>query len=361
MHLTQQHYQVKKYNFYAGPSYLDENVLNKAIQMIENKEKLSFLEISHRSETVMVMFEETRSLIKELMNLDDRKEILFLHGGASLQFAMIPMNIQVNKTAAFVNTGIWSAKAIKESQKLRKTEVIASSEENNFNHIPTDYTIDKDLAYLHLTSNNTIFGTQFHKFPKTNVPLVVDMSSDLLSRKIDFNQFDLIFAGFQKNLGTAGGCLVIVNKDLIDCDAKKTPSMLDYNVHIKGKSMFNTPPVFTVLMANLTLKWIKENGGLGEIERRNILKATMLYSEIDRNSNFSNSIAKEDRSLMNVCFDAKDEKTEKAFLKYCDEKNIVGIKGHRVKGGFRASLYNAMPVEAVDYLVGVMKSFNETK
>lgn len=349
---------MKKYNFYAGPSYLDETILNNAIQLIENKEKLSFLEISHRSETVMNMFEETRSLIKELMNLDDDKEILFLHGGASLQFAMIPMNIQVNKTAGFVNTGIWTAKAIKESKKLRKTAVIASSEEDKFNHIPTDYAIDEDLGYLHLTSNNTIYGTQFHSFPKTKVPLIVDMSSDLLSRTMDFNQFDLIFAGFQKNLGTAGGCLVIVNKELIDCNAETTPSMLDYNVHIKGNSMFNTPPVFTVLMANLTLKWIKENGGLEAVEKVNRQKAALLYNEIDSNPNFSNTIALADRSIMNICFDAKDEATEKAFLKLCDEKNIVGIKGHRVKGGFRASLYNSMPLEAVEYLVEVMRSFN---
>jgi phosphoserine aminotransferase len=350
---------MKKYNFYAGPSYLDESVLNKAIELIENKEKLSFLEISHRSETITALFEETRSLIKELMNLKDDKKILFLHGGASLQFAMIPMNIQVNKTVAFVNTGTWTAKAIKEAQKLRSTKIIASSEEDKFNSIPTDYKIDNDLGYLHLTSNNTIYGTQFHDFPKTNVPLVVDMSSDLLSRDMDFNQFDLIFAGFQKNLGTAGGCLVIINKDLIDCNPETTPSMLDYNVHIKGNSMFNTPPVFTVLMANLTLKWIKENGGLTEVERRNTLKANMLYDEIDSNPNFSCSVAKEDRSIMNVCFDAKDEDTEKAFLAFCEEKNIIGIKGHRVKGGFRASLYNSMPVKVVEYLVDVMKLFNK--
>ena len=348
---------MKKYNFYAGPSYLDESILNKAIQLIENKEKLSFLEISHRSETITTLFDETRSLIKELMQLDDNKEILFLHGGASLQFAMIPMNIKVKKTAAFVNTGIWTAKAIKEAKKLRTTEIIASSEENKFNHIPTNYEINEDLGYLHLTSNNTIYGTQFNQFPKTKVPLVVDMSSDLLSRTMDFNQFDLIFAGFQKNLGTAGGCLVIVNKNLIDCDSETTPSMLDYKVHIKGNSMFNTPPVFTVLMANLTLKWIKENGGLQEVERRNTLKAKMLYAEIGSNPNFLNSVAKEDRSMMNICFDTIDKTTEKAFSQLCAEKNILGIKGHRIKGGFRASLYNSMPIEAVEYLVEVMKSF----
>lgn len=348
---------MKKYNFYAGPSYLDESILNKAIQLIENKEKLSFLEISHRSETITTLFDETRSLIKELMQLDDNKEILFLHGGASLQFTMIPMNIKVEKTAAFVNTGIWTAKAIKEAKKLRTTKIIASSEENNFNHIPKDFQIDEELGYLHLTSNNTIYGTQFNQFPKTKVPMVVDMSSDLLSRTIDFNQFDLIFGGFQKNLGTAGGCLVIINKNLIDCDSETTPSMLDYNIHIKGNSMFNTPPVFTVLMANLTLKWIKENGGLQEVERRNALKATMLYAEIDSNPNFLNSVAKEDRSMMNICFDTTDKTMEKAFSQLCEEKNILGIKGHRVKGGFRASLYNSMPIEAVEYLVEVMKSF----
>ena len=348
---------MKKHNFFAGPSYLDSGILNKAIEMIKNDDKLSFLEISHRSEIITNLFEETRLLIKELMNLDDNKEILFLHGGASLQFAMIPMNVATNKTAAFVDTGIWTAKAIKESQKLRRTEVIASGDENNFNSIPKNYPIDENLGYLHLTSNNTIYGTQFQDFPKTNVPLVVDMSSDLLSREMDFNQFDLIFAGFQKNLGTAGGCLVIVDKKTIDCDSEKTPSMLDYNIHIKGKSMFNTPPVFTVLMANLTLKWIKENGGLKAVEKRNKAKAELLYNEIDSNPNFKTSVAKEDRSLMNICFDAKDEKTEMAFLKLCEEKGILGIKGHRVKGGFRASLYNTMPIETVRFLVDVMKDF----
>lgn len=348
---------MKSINFYAGPSYLDKSILEKAKKLISNNGKLSLLEISHRSDTITDLFEETKSLIKELMKLDDDKEILFLHGGASLQFAMIPLNINTKKVAGFINTGIWTTKAIKESKKIRETKVIASSEKNNFNSIPKDYNIDKDLAYLHLTSNNTIYGTQFHEFPKTNVPLIVDMSSDILSREMDFNKFDLIFAGFQKNLGTAGGCLVIVNKSLIDCNENSTPSMLNYNIHIKGKSMFNTPPVFTVLMANLTLKWIKENGGLKEIERRNKQKAKIIYDEIDRNTNFITSVKKEDRSLMNICFDAKDKKTEKKFLKLCEKEGILGIKGHRVKGGFRVSLYNTMPIKNIEYLVRIMKAF----
>jgi len=351
---------MKKHNFYAGPSYLDEGILNKAIKLIENKEKLSLLEISHRSETITKLFEETRTLIKALMRLDDHKEILFLHGGASLQFAMIPMNIRTKKLVGFVNTGIWTAKAIKEAKKLRDVQILASSENNSFNSIPKSYQIDEKLAYLHLTSNNTIYGTQFHCFPKTSVPLVIDMSSDFLSRDMDFNQFDLIFAGFQKNLGTAGGCLVIVDKKIIDCNSETTPSMLDYNVHIKGNSMFNTPPVFTVLMANLTLKWIKEQGGLKVVEQKNIKKAELLYNEIDRNSKFTTSVAKEDRSIMNICFEAKDKQTEEVFLKLCEQKGIIGVKGHRVKGGFRASLYNTMPIESVQFLVEIMREFEKT-
>lgn len=346
---------MKKINFFAGPSILDKSILNKAINLISNNKKLSLLEISHRSKPITELFEETRILVKEMMKLDDDKEILFLHGGASMQFAMIPMNIQTKKTAGFINTGIWTTKAIKESQKIRKTKIIASSEDNGFNNIPKGFEIDENLAYLHLASNNTIFGTQFNSFPKTTVPLVVDMSSDILSRKINFNKFDLIFAGFQKNLGTAGGSLVIVNKNLIDCNEETTPSMLNYNVHINEKSMFNTPPVFTVLMANLSLKWIKEQGGLSEIEKNNNAKANLLYNEIDTNSYFTNSVKKEDRSLMNICFDAIDQQVEYKFLNLCKEKGIAGIKGHRVKGGFRASLYNTTSIKSVQYLVDIMR------
>lgn len=322
-----------------------------------NDGKLSLLEVSHRSERITALFEETRILVKELMLLDDEKEILFLHGGASLQFGMIPMNIAVRKTAGFLDTGIWTQKAIKEARKVRDVMVLASGEEGNYNSIP-EFEIH-ELGYLHLTSNNTIYGTQFHEFPVTHVPLVVDMSSDILSRKMDFNQFDLIFAGFQKNLGTTGGCLVIVNKDILDSEDGKLLSMMDYKVHIKAKSMFNTPPVFSVLMCNLTLKWIKKEGGLEEIGRRNSKKASILYDEIERNSLFKCEVSVKNRSVMNVCFEALETRIEEAFLSFCEDKGIVGIKGHRVKGGFRASLYNAMPIEDVEYLVGVMKEFEK--
>lgn len=351
---------MKKINFYAGPSFLDESIINKAISLIDNKEDLSLLEISHRSKKVTDLFLETKQLLKEMMQLDDNKEILFLHGGASLQFAMIPLNIKTKGTAGFIDTGVWTQKAIVESKKVRLTKVIGSGDENGFNQIPELGSLDYDgLGYLHITSNNTIYGTQFHEFPKTNVPLVVDMSSDILSRKLDFNQFDLIFAGFQKNLGTTGGCLVIVNKDIIDSEEANLLSMLDYNVHIKNDSMFNTPPVFSVLMCNLTLKWILEQGGLETVEARNIEKANLLYNEIERNSKFFSTVNKKDRSLMNVCFEAETEEIENKFLLFSEEKGIVGIKGHKLKGGFRASIYNAMPLKDVTYLVKAMQEFEK--
>lgn len=353
---------MKKINFFAGPSYIDVAIMNKAIELIANDTKLSLLEISHRSEPITNLFEETRHLVKEIMQLKQDKEVLFLHGGASLQFAMIPSNVNVNSTAGFLDTGVWTQKAIKEAKKIRKIEIIASGDKYEYNKIPKFQKLSLDhLAYIHLTSNNTIYGTQFHSFPKTKTPLVVDMSSDILSRQLDFNQFDLIFAGFQKNLGTAGGCLVIINKDIIDCDSKKTLSMLDYNIHISGKSMFNTPPVFSVLMCNLSLKWIKEQGGLEVVEQMNIAKAKLLYDEIDRNSLFECFVAKEDRSLMNICFEATNELIEKEFLSFSEQSNIVGIKGHKLKGGFRASLYNTMPIENVSLLVQCMQSFEKSK
>ncbi len=351
---------MKKINFYAGPSFLDESILEKAIALISKSDDLSILEISHRSKKITDLFLETKHLLKEMMHLEDNKEILFLQGGASLQFAMIPLNIKTKKTAGFLDTGVWTQKAIVESKKVRHTKVIGSGAENGFNKIPDLGILDyEDLGYLHLTSNNTIYGTQFHEFPITNVPLVVDMSSDILSRKLDFNQFDLIFAGFQKNLGTTGGCLVIVNKNIIDSDNANLLSMLDYNVHIKNDSMFNTPPVFSVLMCNLTLKWILEQGGLEVIEARNIEKANLLYSEIERNSMFFSTVDKKDRSLMNVCFEAKTKENETKFLNFSEEKGIVGIKGHKLKGGFRASIYNAMPLKDVAFLVEVMQEFEK--
>lgn len=352
---------MKKINFYAGPSYLDSSIINQAIEIISNNNKLSILEVSHRSDIITNLFEETRILVKEIMQLDDKYEILFLHGGASLQFAMIPMNINKKQKAGFIDTGVWTQKAIKEAKKIRRVDVIKSGDKENYNKIPEVSEIgNDDLAYIHLTSNNTIYGTQFHSFPKTDTPLVVDMSSDILSRNLDFNQFDLIFAGFQKNLGTAGGCLVVVNKDILEDNSDTTLSMLDYNVHIKGKSMFNTPPVFTVLMCNLTLKWIKEKGGLDAVEQLNIEKAEILYNEIERNSLFETYVVKEDRSLMNICFEAVNPEIEKAFLVFSEENNIIGIKGHKLKGGFRASLYNTMPKENVEHLTKCMQDFEKT-
>lgn len=351
---------MKKINFYAGPSYLDSNIIQEAIEFISNNDRLSLLELSHRSKTVTDLFKETRNLVKEIMKLESNKEVLFLHGGASLQFAMVPTNINVKADAGFIDTGIWTQKAIVEAKKIRKVNIVASAASSDFNKLPNLEKLNlNNLAYLHLTSNNTIYGTQFHTFPKTDIPLVVDMSSDILSRTLDYNQFDLIFAGFQKNLGTAGACLVVINKEILDDNSSTTLSMLDYNVHIKAKSMFNTPPVFSVLMCNLTLKWIKNQGGLDAVEKKNKEKAQLLYDEIDRNSLFTTSVAKEDRSFMNICFDAINLDIEKHFLAFSEMNHIIGIKGHKLKGGFRASLYNTMPIENVQILVRCLKSFEK--
>ena len=352
---------MKECNFYAGPSILDNGIVSKAIKQISNRENLSVLEISHRSDKIVSLFEETKSLVRDLMNLDKTKEVLFLHGGASLQFAMIPLNIKGNGDAGFIDTGIWSKKAIIEAKKVRNVSIVGSSRDDLYNYIPKieDYDLSA-LDYLHLTSNNTIYGTQFFEFPKCETPLVVDMSSDVLSRKLNFNDFDLIFAGFQKNLGTTGGSLVVLDKSILkEGNEDELLSMLDYKVHIKAKSMFNTPSVFSVLMCNLTLKWIMEQGGIDVIEERNQVKAEMLYNEIERNGLFYSYVNKRDRSLMNVCFDTDNEKIEADFLAFCNEQNIIGIKGHRSRGGFRASLYNSMPLESVEYLIDRMKLFEK--
>lgn len=352
---------MKKINFFAGPSILDESILREATDLIYNKKGLSLLEISHRSDKIVELFEETKALIYDIMQINRNKEVLFLHGGASLQFAMTALNITRNGMAGFVDTGIWTKKAIIEAKKVRPVQIIASSEQENYSFIPSiENSMLQDLDYLHLCSNNTIYGTQYQKFPKTKIPLVVDMSSDILSRQLDFDAFDVIFAGLQKNLGTAGGCLVILDKKVLNQKNNNLLSMLDYKVHIEKQSMFNTPPVFAVLLCNLSLKWIKKEGGLAVIEKRNEIKSDLLYDEIERNKLFECPINKSDRSMMNVCFDALNSTTETAFLQKCEQNNIVGIKGHRNRGGFRASLYNAMPIKSVRYLVEIMQDFEKS-
>ena len=350
----------KVHNFSAGPGILPADVLKQASDACINFENLnlSLLEISHRSKNYENVMDEARSIIKELFEVGDNYEVIYLGGGASLQFAMVPYNLlSENGTAAYLNTGVWSTKAIKEAKIIGNTKVIASSEDKNFNYIPKGYEIPTDADYFHITSNNTIFGTQMKSFPKTSIPLVCDMSSDIFSRKVNANDFTLIYAGAQKNMGPAGSTMVMVKKDALGKTGRKMLSMLDYQVHIKGGSMYNTPPVFPIYVTLLTLKWLKQNGGIAWIEKINRQKADCLYNEIDRNSLFVGTTAIEDRSHMNACFLTTKPELEVEFDKMWNDANISGIRGHRDVGGFRASMYNALPLESVQVLVDVMKEF----
>ena len=321
-----------------------------------NNSGLSILEISHRSKGYEAVMDEARNLVRELLNVPTTHEVLFLHGGASTQFAMVPWNLLKQK-AGYIESGVWAQKAIHEAKMLGEVEIIASSSDKNFSYVPKDFAIPSDIDYLHVTSNNTIYGTQMKSFPTTEVPLVCDMSSDIFSRPIDVSQFGLIYAGAQKNMGPAGATLVIVQKDLLGKSGRKINSMLDYNVHIKAESMYNTPPAFPVYVCMLTLRWLKKMGGVAAIEQKNIEKATLFYETLDCNPLFTGNVVKEDRSLMNACFNLKDITMENRFLQACDDNGIVGIKGHRLSGGFRASLYNALPIESVHKLIEVMNNF----
>lgn len=352
----------KVHNFSAGPGILPAEVLKQASEACINFDNLnlSLLEISHRSKNFEKVIDDSRSLVKELFEVGDDYEVLYLGGGASLQFAMVPYNLLTEKGyAAYVNTGVWATKAIKEAKIIGNTKVIASSEDKNFNYIPKGYEIPTDADYLHITSNNTIFGTQMREFPKTSIPLVCDMSSDIFSRKVNAKDFDLIYAGAQKNMGPAGSTMVMVKKSALGKTGRKMLSMLDYNVHIKGGSMYNTPPVFPIYVTMLTLQWLKKNGGIAWIEQLNNQKSELLYNEIDRNSLFVGTTAKEDRSQMNVCFLLNKPELEPEFDKLWKEANISGIRGHRDVGGYRASLYNALPLESVQALVDVMTAFEK--
>jgi phosphoserine aminotransferase len=293
------------------------------------------------------------------MNLDDDHEVLYLHGGATVQFMQVPMNLlDENETVAIAETDVWGTKAIKEAKLFGNVNVVCTSKESNFNYIPKDFTVPGDAKYFHITSNNTIYGTQWQKIPEVKVPLVADMSSDILSRKLDFNSFDLIYAGAQKNMGAAGTNLVVVNKNILGKIKRPIPAIMDYRNHINAKSMLNTPPVFAIYVSMLTLRWLKENGGVEVVEKRNNEKAALLYNAIDNSSIFFPTVVKkEDRSKMNVCFVMKDKEMEKSFLDFTQKNNIYGIKGHRTVGGFRASLYNALPLSSVEYLVGKMEEF----
>ena len=352
---------MKKINFSAGPAILPASVIAQAAAAVENLDGsgLSILEISHRSDAFDAVLVETEALVRELMNVGDEYGVLFLSGGASTQFFYTAMNLlNPEETAGFLDTGAWSAKAIKETKLFGKVNIFASSKAENYNHIPSGYTVPDGLKYVHITSNNTIFGTQFHEWPETDVPLVADMSSDIFSRPIPLERFGIIYAGAQKNLGPAGVTLVIVKKDLLGTVERVLPSMLDYRVHIDGGSTFNTPPVYPIYVMMLTLRWIKEQGGLEAMATHNQAKAKLLYDEIDRNPKFKGTVINdESRSLMNVTFVCTDEADTDRFIAAAEAAGCDGMTGHRSVGGFRASIYNAMPMEGVQTLVDVMKAF----
>lgn len=321
---------------------------------------IGLLEISHRSKQFVAVMEEARSLVRSIMQLPDHYEVLFLQGGASLQFCMVPYNIlPVNGIASYFDTGTWAKNAIAEAKKLGNVHVACSSVERNYNDIPETYTVATDSAYLHITSNNTIYGTQLHRWPKADCPVVVDMSSDIFSRQVDFSQFDLIYAGVQKNLGPAGATIVVVNKKLLGNTGRDIPNILSYSKHIDKESMFNTPSVLAVYVSWLTLKWI-EKTGLENIETVNRNKAELLYQTIDSSQLFYGTVNKKDRSQMNVCFKLKDESLNEAFNAFLGVNGIAGVKGHRSVGGFRASIYNAMPLSGVEKLSQVMREFERT-
>ena len=349
---------MKIHNFSAGPCILPQEVFEKSAQSVLNfnNSGLSILEMSHRSKDFVAVMDEVRALVLELLGLEGKGyQALFLQGGASLEFLMVPYNLmKENGKAAYLETGTWASNAIKEAKLFGDTQVVASSKEQNFNFIPKEYSIPTDASYFHCTSNNTIFGTQMKTFPKTNVPLVCDMSSDIFSRKLDFSQFDLIYAGAQKNLGAAGATLVIVKEEILGKSGRNIPSILDYEKHINAESMFNTPSVFAVYTCLLTLQWLKNNGGIAAVEKVNESKAQLLYNEIDRNSLFIGTAKTEDRSNMNATFLLTNPELQETFDKMWKEVGISGISGHRSVGGYRASMYNALPIESVEVLVDVM-------
>lgn len=352
------------HNFSAGPCILADEVLYQAAQgaINYNNTGLSILEMSHRSPEYVEVMEEARNLVRELLNVPSSHEILFLQGGASLQFTMVPQNyLTESGKAGYINSGTWADGAIKESQIFGETQILASSEDKNFSYYPKSVEIPQDLDYFHFTSNNTIYGTQTLDTPETNVPLICDMSSDIFSREIDVCKYALIYAGAQKNLGPAGATLVIVKKDTLKETGRKTPKLLKYINHIKKDSMLNTPPCFSVFTAMLNLRWLKKEGGVSEMKRRSIKRSEMLYNEIDRNPLFEGTVInKEDRSRMNITFRLKDDNLNQSFLDLANKYKLSGIKGHRSVGGFRASMYNALRMESVQALVNCMQEFENT-
>lgn len=353
---------MKKHNFNAGPSILPQETITETAKAILdfNGSGLSLMEISHRSKDFQSVLDETTDLFKELLNIPSGYSVIFLGGGASLQFCMVPFNL-LEKKAAYLNTGTWANKAEKEAKLFGEVVEVASSKDANYNYIPKDYKIPSDADYFHITTNNTIFGTEIHTDLESPVTLVADMSSDIFSRPVDVSKYGLIYGGAQKNLAPAGVTFVVVKDEILGKVTRKIPTMLDYRTHVENGSMFNTPPVVPIYAAMETLRWLKKNGGVEAAYKRNKEKAEMLYGEIDRNSIFKGTCQVEDRSLMNVCFVMKDEykEYEADFLKFATDRGMVGIKGHRSVGGFRASIYNAMPIESVQALVNCMKDFEK--
>ncbi|HPX78717.1 MAG: 3-phosphoserine/phosphohydroxythreonine transaminase [Bacteroidales bacterium] len=352
----------KVHNFNAGPCVLPQEAIQAGIEALKdfNNSGLSVIEISHRSKDWEAVMNECRSLWKELLQIPDDYEVLFLGGGASLQFCMVPMNL-MNKKSAYLETGVWAKKAIKEAKGFGEVVTVASSADKTFCYIPKDFTIPADADYFHITTNNTIYGTELHKDLDSPVPLIADMSSDIMSRPVDVSKYALIYGGAQKNVGPAGVTFVIVKKDILGKVTRSIPSMLDYRTHVDGGSMFNTPPVYPIYIMTQTLKWLKNLGGVQAIQKINKEKAELLYAEIDRNPLFKGTAAKEDRSLMNACFVMAEghEALEAEFMEFAKARGMVGIKGHRSVGGFRASIYNACPIDSVKALVNCMQEFEK--
>lgn len=352
---------MKKHNFSAGPCILPQEVMEKAAQAVVELDNsgLSLIEISHRSPAFIDIMDRATSLVLELLDLKDKGyTAMFLQGGASTQFIATAYNLLENK-AGYCNTGTWSSKALKEAKILGEAVEVSSSKETNFNYIPKGFDIPSDLDYLHITTNNTIFGTQYKVLPKTNTTLVADSSSDIFSRELDFTKFGLLYAGAQKNMGPAGTTLVVVREDILGKVSHQIPSMLDYKIHSDKGSMFNTPPVFAVYTSMLNLEWLQNKGGIGAIEKENEAKAALMYSEIDRNSLFDGFAAIEDRSTMNATFTLNTPELKESFEVMAKEAGLNGINGHRSVGGYRASMYNALPIESVQVLVDVMKTLEQ--
>ena len=355
---------MKKHNFNSGPSILPQEVLEQASQAIINFNDigLSILEIGHRSNWFLVVLEEAKALVKELMQLEDGYEVLFLHGGATTQFMQVPLNLlNQHDTASYCDDGIWGNKALKEASLFGNVHVAASSKDKNYTYINKNFEIPSNSKYLHITTNNTVEGTQWHQFPKTSLPLVADMSSDIFSREINFNQFSLIYAGAQKNMGAAGVNLVVIKKDILAELEKPISTILDYRNQIIANSVLNTPPVFAIYVSLLTLRWIKKEGGLKEMEKRSNKKVELLYQTIDSLPIFNSSIVKEDRSRMNAVFFIEDEKLQNEFLEDCKTNGMIGVKGYRTVGGIRVSMYNALPLESIEAFCSLAKEFSNKK